>query len=175
MSAIWLGVDPGFHGSIAAIHSDGRTEIVGMPVHRDKKRNTTTKTTIDGPTVRAWLRALGVANIKMAFIEKAIVMPRQGIVGAGAFVGGQRFISGIFCGMDIPYREVMPASWKKQLGIQAKVRGAKTGMGVNKELSVALAIELYPEADLSCSNKRYSHDMAEALLLAHLARKESIG
>lgn len=176
MSGIFVGVDPGMAGSLAALHSDGRVEVIPMPIARYKRKNHPTKDSIDGDAIKRWLRALGPQNIKWMVIEKAIVLPRQGLVSGSKFVGGQRYVTGLAHGLDINCDEIMPAMWK---------RAMKLGQGNLKDkkaVSIARCQELFPEADIRKHSKlpgkrldTLSHDMAEAVLLAYFARERIIG
>lgn len=176
LSAIWIGIDPGFNGALAALHSDGRLELLPMPTSYVRNKNKPMKTFIDGPTIKAWLRALGLPNIKLVLIEKAIVLPRQGLVSGSQFVGGQRYITGLCHGLDLNCEEILPGQWKRVMGL------GKGNLGDKKAVSIAKCKELFPDADIrkpSMDKRRRlradSHDLAEAALLAWFARERMIG
>ena len=176
MSAIFVGVDPGLKGGLAALHSDGRVEVVPMPVYFIRRKNHPTKSTVDGQWVKDWLRALGTKSITLMVIEKAIVLPRQGLVSGSRFVGDQRYITGIAHGLDITCIEVLPGQWKRALKL------GKGDLHDKKAASIAMCRKLYPYADIrrysKVPGKRLSgdsHDLAEAVLLAHYARESASG
>lgn len=176
MSAIWIGVDPGFHGALAALHSDWRLELLPMPVTFTRGKNKPMKQHIDGQTIKGWLCALGLGNIKIVLIEKAIVLPRQGLVSGSQFVGGQRYITGLCDGLGLNCEEILPGQWKRAMNL------GKGNLGDKKAVSIARCKELFPGADIRkpSMDKRKrlradSHDLAEAALLAWFARERMSG
>lgn len=177
MDKVWVGVDPGFRGAIAAIYEDNTTITIPMPIFFSRVKNKPQSTTIDGPVIKEFFSGLGAFNIQNVLIEKAMVMPQQGIVSSAKFVAGQRFISGICEGMGLHYQEIRPTEWKRKVfGKSGKTNGTIKGD------SMELVQKMFPEADIrkpSMDNTRrlktISHDMAEAVLLAWYARCLDIG
>ena len=99
-------------------------------------------------------------------IEKAQVMPKQRSQGAvGMFRYGVSY--GKYLGMlqvlRIPYAEIHPMTWKKEFSL----------IHQPKEKSIAVAIQLFPQAADHLKRKK-DHGRAEALLLAEYARRKNM-
>lgn len=144
-----LGADPGKEGGLCVLHSDG-----------------TPMTYSRMPTCKAeildWIASASQTYPRLLLVvEKSQVMPRQGIVSA--FRYGDHF--GIFetaCLMlRVPYHEVRPNVWKKQMGLSSK-----------KIDSITACRRLFPNVQLVQPGCRKPHDgIAEALLIAEWARR----
>jgi crossover junction endodeoxyribonuclease RuvC len=136
-----LGVDPGITGGIAALYPDGRIMADDIP-------------TVDGSVdVDALVRRIRERAPRLAVIEKAQAMPRQGVVST--FRYGTAF--GALCAVtalcEIPTYLVSPRKWKSHFGLDA-----------DKEKSRALAIRLWPGRGLF--ERKKDHGRAEAALIA---------
>jgi hypothetical protein len=134
MTAI-LGIDPGVTGGIAFLYSDG-IEAFDIP-------------TVDGSVdVDTLARLVRERAPRLAIIEKAQAMPKQGVVSV--FRYGTAY--GALCAI-IPTRIVSPRKWKNHFGLDA-----------DKEKSRALAIQLWPGTGLF--ERKRDHGRSEAALLA---------
>ena len=96
--------------------------------------------------------------------ELAQAMPKQGITGA--FTYGRHFglfeVTALY--LKIPYHEVRPTAWKKNMGLTSK-----------KLDSVTLCRRLFPQVELIPAGCRKEHDgIAEALLIAEWARRQQL-
>jgi hypothetical protein len=136
-----LGIDPGITGGIAALYPDGRVEAHDIP-------------TVDGSVdVDALVRRVREHAPRLAIIEKAQAMPRQGVVSV--FKYGTAF--GALCAVtaicEIPMHLVSPAKWKRYFALDS-----------DKEKSRALAIRLWPGCGLF--ERKKDHGRSEAALLA---------
>jgi crossover junction endodeoxyribonuclease RuvC len=142
---IIAGVDTGFSGAIALLDKDGSIHSVeDMPVFKTGK-----KQELDGNKIK---ELISLAD--HVFIEKAQVMPKQGVVSSSRFYGtGQRII-GICIGIGKPYTEVHPTRWKKAM---------MPDMQREKQASILRVKQLYP--DISLPRKK-DHGKADAILIA---------
>jgi crossover junction endodeoxyribonuclease RuvC len=136
-----LGIDPGVSGGIAALYPDGRIEAYDIPV-------------VDGSVdVDALVRRIREHAPRLAVIEKAQAMPRQGV--SSTFKYGTAF--GALCAVtaicEIPTHLVSPRKWKTHFGRDS-----------DKEKSRALAIRLWPATGLF--ERKKDHGRSEAALLA---------
>jgi crossover junction endodeoxyribonuclease RuvC len=136
-----VGIDPGITGGIAALYPDGRIVAHDIP-------------TVDGSVdVDALVRRIREHAPRLALIEKAQAMPRQGVVSV--FKYGTAF--GALCAVtalcEIPTRLVSPWKWKNHFGLDA-----------DKEKSRALAIRLWPGCGLF--ERKKDHGKAKAALIA---------
>lgn len=115
--------------------------------------------------VQDWAR-MGVA---MVVVEKQQVFPKMGSF-AGFLKGyGLGTLTTALAMAGIPYEELRPADWKRNLGIA--LGGSSNAI---KTRSIQLAQSLYPNVELRALEvkpgaRTASHDKAEALLLAEVA------
>jgi hypothetical protein len=136
-----LGVDPGITGGVAFLYPDGTISADDIP-------------TVDGSVdVDALVRRIREHAPRLAVIEKAQAMPKQGVVSV--FNYGTAF--GALCAVtaicEIPTHLVSPRKWKTHFGLDA-----------DKEKSRALAIRLWPGYGLF--ERKKDHGRSEAALLA---------
>jgi crossover junction endodeoxyribonuclease RuvC len=140
ISAPLLGIDPGITGGIAFLYPD-RIEAHDIPV-------------VDGSVdVDTLVRLVRERAPRLAIVEKAQAMPKQGVVSV--FKYGTAF--GALCAVtalcEIPTYLVSPRKWKNHFGLDA-----------DKEKSRALAIRLWPGCGLF--ERKRDHGRSEAALLA---------
>jgi len=136
-----LGIDPGVTGGIAALYPDGRIEAYDIPV-------------VNGSVdVDALVRRVREHAPRLAIVERAQAMPKQGVVSV--FKYGTAF--GALCAVtaicEIPTHLVSPRKWKTHFGLDS-----------DKEKSRALAIRLWPGCGLF--ERKRDHGRSEAALLA---------
>lgn len=147
---IYLGIDPGQKGGMAAIGSAGY-EVKPMP--------DTTK------GIRTALCLMSCDSSTTCIIEHAQAMPKQG--GVSMFNYGQHYgeLIGIMTALGIKIIEVRAAVWKKAMGLTK-----------DKDASIALCERLFPSVDLlpSDRSRKPSDGMAEALLLAEYGRRMNL-
>lgn len=144
----WIGIDPGQTGAIARIDESGEVAVFDWP--GDERA-------LAGLVVMIDLEH----EVEMAVIEQQQSMPKQG--------SASTFKLGVNYGMWLsavafanwPLTLVRPADWKCGMGYPK---------GADKEHSLTLARRLFPGAAGMLSRKK-DHGRAEALLLAHYARK----
>ncbi len=152
----YIGLDPGFKGAIAIIHEDGVKVIDAPTLMVGKKRDY---------HVHEMLRILAPYDDLYAFaaIEKVHALPPPAS-RASAFTFGKGFglWLGVLTGLGIPYEQVTPQRWQKEM---------MDGMQKGKDASRAQAMALFPE--LSEELKRKSDDgRADALLIAEWRRRQ---
>jgi len=141
------GIDPGVTGAIAILSGSGTTytveDIPSMAADKKGKRNQ-----INPLGIRDILEDSGV---EVVFLEKTHAMPGSTVVAhsQGDSRGCIRSVCAI---LGIPVEYVTPKTWKKYYGL-----------GKDKEVCRAKAIELFPNAPLG---RKKDHNRAEALLIA---------
>jgi hypothetical protein len=143
-----LGCDPGLRGAIAFLYDDGRIDVLDIP-------------TVDGSVdVDALVRRVRGHAPRIAIIEKAQAMPKQGVVSV--FKYGTAF--GALCAVtalcEIPTHLVSPAKWKRYFALDS-----------DKEKSRALAIRLWPGTGLF--ERKRDHGRSEAALAPPLTAVEA--
>lgn len=148
---IHCGIDPGVTGGFAFLDTDKSTiSIYDTPsltvVTGDQKK---TRVDIDGV-----VELLLHHNPDTALIEKVHSTPNDGHVGAFVFGKATGLVIGALAGIGIPFDEVTPGKWKKDLRVPA-----------DKAEAITVASRLFP----SCKSRwplKKNHGRAEAALIA---------
>jgi hypothetical protein len=136
-----LGIDPGVTGGIAALYSDGRIEASDIP------------TADGGVDVDALVRRIREHVPRLAIIEKAQAMPKQGVVSVFKYGCAYGALCAVTALCEIPTYLVSPRKWKTHFALDS-----------DKERSRALAIRLWPGCGFF--ERKKDHGRAEAALLA---------
>lgn len=170
---LYVGIDPGLSGAIGVIdNKDKFLSVFDAPIITQNKSGKKKKQLSSNGIVAIISEIIGMAegieNIHVT-IEKAIVMPQiqgrnggQGTVSAFNFGYGAGIYEGVFAAMGVSFNVVFPATWKKEVF-------NNTGLGANKEFSIILAQQFYPEAK-NCLKLKKHDGRAEAILLAGWGR-----
>lgn len=157
--SIFIGIDPGLDGALVAIHEDGRVQTFETPTTAAKPREY---------LEREMVAILGLVESgghrRVAAIEYAQAMPRQGVRSMFSIGLGYGMWRGILAGLGIPYDIVRPQQWRKSVGLPAKA---------DKAASVALAARLFPAVADALTGPRggLRDGVAEALLIAEYRRR----
>lgn len=141
---IFLGIDPGKSGGIAAL--EALNEAWPFRAHLLSLKDKTERDVAD------WLHDRGVHRTRDAFavIEKVASSPQMGVCSAFTFGRSYGFLRGLVIGCHMRMLEVTPQKWQKTLGCMSKG---------DKNITKAKAQQLYP-------NEKITHATADALLLA---------
>jgi crossover junction endodeoxyribonuclease RuvC len=140
---IYIGIDPGLSGGIAALTEDGGVMLaIKMPAtERD---------------ILLALKGIGVGRLPArAVLEKVGVMPKQGIVSAFTFGRGVGALLMALTAAEIPFDQVLPATWQQVLS--CRTRG-------DKNITKRRAQQLFP-------TQKVTHAIADALLIAEYCRR----
>lgn len=124
---IYLGIDPGKSGAIAAIYEDGSVDDVRM-----------TETEHD---VARWLKARSLNSF--AVLEQVSAMPRQGVSSTFKFGASYGFLRGLLVALSIPFETVTPVKWQTVM---------KCRSGGDKNVTKAAAQRLYPALKITHAN-----------------------
>lgn len=153
---IYLGIDPGKKGGIAAIDPFGELKQL-CPYQPETLRKI-----LDTETQSA--------NNVVAFVEKAQAFPGQGVVGMFNYGKSAGIIEGLLISWMIEYDLVTPARWHAAL----VKRGAR---GTTKQRAWAKAQELWPnEYNWFLSSRGKVLDgLVDAALIAEYGRRFSSG
>lgn len=153
MSGLFLGVDPGLTGAIAAVDAQGRVHLLeDLPTVT--RGNGKVKRELDPAGLTHLLRPIA-SEIRLAVVEQVGSMPGQGVASVFSLGHTAGVIVGVIGALGIPLQLVAPATWKKH-----------HGLGRDKSMSRTVASRLYPEISL---HRVKDHNLAEALLLARYA------
>lgn len=154
-----VGIDPGKSGGIAVLEADGKvSKIATMP---------------DLAGLKTLLTLTRTASRQMlVFLEKAQVMPGNGLVSMFNYGMHNGEIMGMLFALGIPFELVGPNVWTKVM--HAGCTGDRP-----KEKSKQAAQRLFPEIDLKNPDNpraRIPHDgLIDALLIAEWGRRKLKG
>jgi crossover junction endodeoxyribonuclease RuvC len=138
--AVYIGVDPGKLGAIAALDSDDMSVIIyDMPA------------TIEGK--RAILSEIGKA--KIAWVEKPFFPRMIGIKNAVTIAQAFGELKACLFFAGLPTSEVPPSAWKKHFGLSN-----------DKDASRAYAASVFPDQSHMFARKK-DDGRAEAALIAY--------
>lgn len=154
---LYIGVDPGLSGAIAAIGPETLL-TKNFPCLNDG-----TKRYLNIIELRDLLIELvepyGKDNCLIC-LEKSQPMPRDGVMGSFRYGEAYGILKGLFVSMEFPLMEVAPITWKTKM----------IGKGKDKDASRMLASQLYPQLGEFLKLKK-DHGKAEALLLAEYGKR----
>jgi len=143
---LFLGVDPGKSGAIAAIDEAGR--FVGCVKLKETEQD-----------IWTWvLKTCGVGNGSaghFAALERVSAMPRQGVASTFKFGQSYGFCRGMLTANRISFEEVSPVKWMTVMRCRT---------GGDKNITKAAAQRMFPAVKITHAN-------ADALLLAEYARR----
>jgi hypothetical protein len=148
-----LGVDPGIRGGLALVRllvsGPQLVDAIDVPVvgSRAKER-------VDAIGLQQWLLNHGPDR---AFVERAGVMPKQGIASGFKFGRATGSIEAIISVCGIPLEFIEPSFWKHALRLRGK----------DKEGSRQYALNLFPHAH-HLLKRKLDHQRAEAALIAYV-------
>lgn len=161
---IYVGIDPGVAGGIAAIRADGHVLDVWKMPHTDPDVLDVFLEIADaasGPTVfdRKPIHAVlehvhaGVFGFSRKGEDKS--EQRMGVVSAFTFGEGIGRLKMALTAVDIPFEEVAPVTWQNFMGCRS--RG-------DKNVTKARAQQIFPDWKIT-------HAIADALLMADYCRR----
>jgi len=146
-----LGIDPGLEGGCALLHVDLEfttlVDAIDIPTRgEDAKRR------VDVLELASW-----ISNMEpdVAFIERAGVMPKQGIASGFKYGRAVGALEAAVILAKIRLEVVEPAVWKRAFGLK----------GGDKEQARQALLRVLPSAERLVSRKR-DHGRAEAALIA---------
>lgn len=157
---IFIGIDPGLDGAIAAILPKGiQLEMTPIRSRIDGKRY------YDREAMKFMINFPNPEKNVFAMLERQQAFPHQGL--SSTFKTGEGFgiWQGLLTGLDIPHTIVPAKIW------QGDVCPGKSGE--TKERSIKMAGILFPEVSLARSRraKKPHNGKADALLMAEYARR----
>ena len=146
MRRVYIGIDPGKSGSIAAIVETGDYRYI----HWMKN----SETELD---LSQWVYDLiGETNEEhFAYIENVHSTPQMGVTSAYTFGDNAGFLRGLLTAHQIPFEKVTPQKWQKVMGCLSKG---------DKNVTKQAAQRLFPR-------EKITHANADALLIAEYCRR----
>ena len=152
---LWIGIDPGQSGALAMIDKDNiihtlsdwpGDEIGAAAIVREIQDETEIQYHI------------------VAAIERVHSMPKQGVASTFKFGTNYGIWRGILAALGIPFYTVGVHQWQK--GVIQKAQ--------DKKPALAAASRLFPTAELYGPRGGGKDGRADALLIAHWCRRQSI-
>ena len=164
---IYVGIDPGLNGAIAAVSSSGKFIAVDstptVVVKKGKHSRTKYLPTAMAEILRDLKERYPDLTVALEFVR---ARPGQGVTSMFSMGIGVGLWCGILAGLEIPMTEVTPQSWKKA------IIGVKTGD--DKNASIVTACRIFPKASAHLTRVK-DDGRAEALLIAEYLRRVSAG
>jgi crossover junction endodeoxyribonuclease RuvC len=153
MAPVVLGVDPGLHGSIAALDQGGELIMVAdLPIIRDRSL-----AWVDGSELQSLILGALEGRGAAAIVERVSAMPKQGVASSFQFGVGFGSVLSVLQALHIRIEFVTAAVWKRSYGLSR-----------DKHASLHKARLMFPAAELHLAK----HDgRAEALLIAEYGRR----
>lgn len=137
--SMFIGIDPGKTGGIAIIH-DGVALAYKMPqTDRD-----------------VWDLLSQIKDPEFAMLEKVASSPQMGVKSAFTFGRGYGYLCCALTAIGVPWEEVTPQKWQRELGCLS---------GGDKNKTKAKAQQLFPQLKIT-------HATADALLIAEYCRRK---
>ena len=154
---IYVGIDPGLSGAVAAIDHDGKiillqdapTFLVGGK-HKSKR---------DYAQIGMLAILRDIPRPNTAALELVHAMPGQGVTSMFTMGRGFGMWEMALVSLVIPYDKITPQRWKGTM---------MYGMPKEKDTSRLRAQQLFPTADLKLKKH---HGRADALLIAEYLRR----
>ena len=161
---VFVGLDPGMTGGLAAVDSSGKLlSVIAMP-----RVNGSTGPQ-DYHAIKEWFAEMKKLGKVEAALERISVRPGEGVKSKLTAGTNWGFLKGMLVAINARYVEPTPQAWKKLLALP-KRSGKERKKG--KEDAVVLATQLFPGINLTPGRKRVPHDgMADAVLIAEYARR----
>jgi hypothetical protein len=165
---IVIGIDGGLTGAVAFL-SHARAVVEDIPTVPMEGGAITRR--VHGPSLRTLIRQHCPIDVPILVVIEELSTGGMGRGNAMA-VGSQFRTRGtIECvlemlGLDV--QAVTPQRWKKMYGLVGDRKSLKKP---GKKDSLAMARELYPELGQTSLRLALHHNRAEAVLIAHWARK----
>jgi crossover junction endodeoxyribonuclease RuvC len=162
---LYIGIDPGLHGAIAALKDHKCIGLWDTPttiVKRGKKNHTVYLPA----SMASILKYLRENYDPVVGLEEVHAMPGQGVTSMFSMGKGSGLWEGIITALGMPLIRIPPQRWKKEM--------LADGRGKDKQASIVRALELFPEAAPQLARKK-DEGRAEAILIAEYLRRSKTG
>jgi len=143
----YVGIDPGYRtGAVALVQGDW-AEVHDLPVWSEGGVNTLELKHI-----------LESVPVNYVLVEKQSSRPMQGVASSFKLGMGYGQIVGALSMLQLKYKEITPAQWKKSASVPS-----------DKDAARRIAMRTFPQLTEQLRRKKDEH-RAEALLMAYQAR-----
>jgi hypothetical protein len=159
---LYLGIDPGVSGGLACIDANGKPfEVIKMP---DSEAD-----------LWRWLLKMGVDSLDefgncqvVAVLERVRASRVMSQSASFTFGEGYGRLRMALIAAEVPFEEVTPNVWQKEIGILQKTGARDIAIKKDKNISKRKAEELFPSLT-------GTHWNSDALLLAEYCRRQRVG
>ena len=166
---VHIGIDPGYQGAVAAIlqhNPDAQPQavVVDTPVVKVKKGRTTRSMYNETEMRRLLVDLVRNATTVVIALENTNGRPGQAVNAVWAQAMGIGLWRGILVGLALPYQEVWPQVWKKEI---------LRGVGDGKAASYIPAARLFPGVakELQGARGGVLDGRCDAICIAEYARR----
>lgn len=171
---VFIGIDPGLHGAVAFLHSDGSVSAQHVPLLKppkaEKRKTKTGKSLKPKKKGKAQYDEAAMARLLFPFrgttavvaIEAVSAGPQDGRVSAFRFGTGYGLWLGMIAAYGLQCVRVRPAEW----------RPIMVGVGTDKAQSKVVSLKLYPKFPLPLVK---DEALAEAILIARYVKDHRYG
>ena len=175
---IYVGIDPGMQGAVAALDDDGFLGVWDTPTltiskgktkkgnakHQHKYAAAQMVDILEGARFNHTALGMRTGTPSPCVIGLELVhsMPGQGATSMFSMGRGTGLWEGIIAALRLPSQQVTPQAWKKML------MGGETGK--TKQASIVVAQRLFPKASAFLSRKK-DDGRADAILIAEYVRR----
>ena len=153
---VFIGVDPGLNGALAALSAQGQL-LNAIMIPRGVKW-------LDEVAIRDWFTQWRDAEVA---IENVHSMPGQGVASTFKFGLAAGFLRGVVRGLNLPYTLISPRVWQKPFDLPK----GKENLTARKNMLMDLANAKWPGA----IRLRRDRDIADALFIANHLRGTRLG
>lgn len=160
---VFLGIDIGVTGAMAALGTNGDLQIFDLPVITRETSKAMVKRRLDPRGCMEVLRqAVRPGLAAIAVYEAVHTMPGKGNSpqAGGSLMHSLGVVESVLAVARIEAHQIAPSSWKREMGL----------IGKGKDDGRAKAIALFPRAAHHLRLKKH-HNRADALLLAFYAKE----
>lgn len=157
---LWVGIDPGIRGAVAAVDSSGSLQEVFL-------------LNGDARVFYEWASKSSI-QIKHVYLEKAQPMPKQGICSVFNYSNGWGQLQGICIALELPFTLVPPQVWQKTMFVgTSKMCGKKKRNPKERALEAANRVFAKKKRFwLATKRSTKPHDgLIDAALLAEACRR----
>jgi len=148
-----MGIDPGKKGGISIINNSG--EIIDYSIMPETEME-----------IFEWIN--GKKEITRCFIEKVHSMPNQSSKSTFTFGKGYGGLRMALIASNIPFEEVLPKTWQKEIGITGNKGEARPQFKIRLKEK---AQNMFPMLKLWEETKGNQMAVCDSLLIAEYARR----
>lgn len=164
LEKIYIGIDPGMKGAVVVLGHNYEPQVIDTPTTIVKSGKRKKEYYIESEMANIMRKFSGITHNVVVAIEKSRPMQGQGVVSMYSTGLGYGLWLGILSAFKIPYVEISPQAWKKEM---------MKGMGKEKAASCYRAQQLFPEVEVFGPKGGAIDGRGDALLIAEYSRRNN--